>query len=117
MDSKSKHVSIATPTIKEFDQIIFDNNIYYPDMPKGFEWPGGTGNFEAWQAWENGIKRDEHSLTTDPRFVDVIDHDFHIRKGSPAIDAGERIGFIKDHDGKHVPRGKATDIGAYEFTI
>jgi len=34
IDAKSKHIAIATPTIKEYDQLIFDKNIYYPDMAK-----------------------------------------------------------------------------------
>jgi hypothetical protein len=116
MGAKSKHVSIATPTIKEYDQLIFDKNIYYPDMTKGFEWPGGTGNFEAWQGWNDGIKRDEHSLSADPKFVNVKDHNFHLKKGSPAIDAGQMLGFTEDLDGKHISQGKAPEIGAYEFT-
>ena len=117
MGVKSKHVSIATPTIKEYDQIIFDRNIYYPDMTSGFEWPGGAGNFEAWQGWDNGIKRDQHSLSTDPKFVRAIDHDFHLEKDSPAIDAGQVLGLTQDHDGKPVPQGKAPEIGAYEFAV
>lgn len=117
LNVKSTFVSIAMPTIKEYDQVIFDNNIYYPDLPNGFQWPGNKGHFVAWKGWDSGIRRERHSMVADPKFRDVTDHDFHLLQGSPAIDAGENVGLTKDYDGKSVPTGKAPDIGTYEFEL
>jgi len=57
------------------------------------------------------------NLTADPLFVDPTGNpaDFHLRAGSPAIDAGIAA-LAPDHDleGKTRPAGKGCDIGAYE---
>ncbi len=49
-------------------------------------------------------------------FVDPDRHDYRLRPGSPAIDAGAEVGLRKDIAGVKVPQGKAPDIGSYEFT-
>jgi hypothetical protein len=50
----------------------------------------------------------------DPMFVSAP-RDFHLRAGSPAIDAaGPQLGVTVDFDGNPRPRGIRADIGAYE---
>ncbi len=52
----------------------------------------------------------------DPLFVDRAHHDFHLRAGSPAIDAGMSLEVVaKDYDGVARPQGKGHDLGALEF--
>ncbi len=59
--------------------------------------------------------RADHNLTVDPGFVDPGNGDFHLRAGSPAIDAGRATGApTTDRDGVARPRGNGYDIGAYE---
>jgi hypothetical protein len=48
-------------------------------------------------------------------FVNSSARDYHLKAGSPAIDAGVAVGLDKDIAGTKVPAGKAVDIGAYEF--
>lgn len=48
-------------------------------------------------------------------FADPDHDDYRLRPGSPAIDAGTDAGVDHDIEGKPVPRGKAPEIGAYEY--
>ncbi len=115
LNATSKFVSIAPSVIKEYDQLIFDHNIYYPALSEGFQWPSGKGDFAAWKNWGGAYKLDQHSMISDPRFVNAEAHDFHLKKDSPAIDAAQPVRIEKDFAGNPVPQGKAPDIGAFEF--
>ncbi len=60
----------------------------------------------------------EANLTTDPQVVNAAAADFHLRTGSPAINAGVNLyslGVTKDFEGKARPQTGAFEIGAYEF--
>jgi hypothetical protein len=69
-------------------------------------------------AVEEGNTSDHNLFGVDPRFVDPEKRDFHLREGSPAIDAGEAIpGFAKDIDSNDRPQARAWDIGACEYIV
>jgi hypothetical protein len=57
-------------------------------------------------------------LITDPMFDSVNNqipfYDFHLKSGSPAIDAGVLTGFPFDLDGNPRSVGNTTDLGCYE---
>ncbi len=56
-----------------------------------------------------------HNLTNDPKFMNAVAKDFHIKEGSPAIDAGLAINVVTtDYDGLKRDQGEGPDIGAYE---
>ena len=55
--------------------------------------------------------------SADPQFADAAFEDFHLRRGSPAIDAGsfEFNSGSADRDGRFRWLGKAPDMGAFEY--
>jgi hypothetical protein len=55
-------------------------------------------------------------ITSDVRWANESVFDFHLRSGSPAIDAGTSAGAPQfDLDDRPRPQGKGIDIGPYEF--
>jgi Right handed beta helix region/Protein of unknown function (DUF1565)/Domain of unknown function (DUF4214) len=62
--------------------------------------------------------RDPHSRAAAPSalFADDAARDYHLKTGSPAVDAGETLSAVNtDIEGAPRPRGAASDIGCYEF--
>jgi hypothetical protein len=58
-----------------------------------------------------------HVVSLNPRFVDPIDHDYHLQTTSPLIDAGDpsrNYNGQRDIDNELLPEGKQADIGADE---
>jgi chitodextrinase len=55
-------------------------------------------------------------LGQEPKFVDVVNHDYHLQSNSAAIYAGYALHSPPyDHDGYARPQGNSYDIGAYEY--
>ena len=80
------------------------NNIFYP---AGENLVATEDN--AYEAIDN--------QQTDPSFANADSFDFHLKAGSPAIDAGSANCAPKtDFEGKRRPQGDKVDIGAYEFS-
>jgi hypothetical protein len=77
---------------------LHDRNIYY-----------FTGQPAALNIPLNGAER-----IVDPMFANIKSGNFHLQKGSPAIDAGFRTAYSRDLAGSPVPSGSAPDIGALE---
>ena len=57
------------------------------------------------------------TITADPRFVDRVYQNFHLRADSPARDRGSSVGLNRDHEGVPRPIGAGHDIGAYEYRV
>lgn len=77
----------------------------YNDM-----WGNTTQDYDLPGAPEPG----PHDIQADPLFVDPANDDYHLRPGSPCIDAGTDVGVMSDIDGDVRPIGPRADIGADE---
>lgn len=63
-----------------------------------------------------GEERGTAFVEADPQFVNAAVFDFHLKKSSPAIDAGSSLlAPLTDFDGNKRPSGKETDIGCFEY--
>jgi parallel beta-helix repeat protein len=57
-----------------------------------------------------------NNLTSNPQFVSPSAGDFHLKSGSPAIDAGMKLDVVAaDFDNIPRPSGPSYDIGAHEY--
>lgn len=63
----------------------------------------------------NNLGPGEFVATKSELFVDAANGDYHLKSGSPAINAGVDVGFDLDLEGNAVPQGGAVDVGAYEY--
>jgi len=59
---------------------------------------------------------DSSPVIGDPQFVNPAEKNFHLLRGSAAIDKGIPLGEVShDKDGIKRPQGTAPDLGAFEF--
>ena len=68
--------------------------------------------------WQATTGQDTHSIvaTPDQLFVNPAGNDYHLKAGSPAIDAGTATQApLVDLEGHARPHGNGFDIGCYEF--
>jgi hypothetical protein len=96
------------------------NNVIYTDKQVSNE-SGFTHDHNVYYRTDGstdlGFSLGEGEQITDPLFVDVGAHDFHLRPESPAIDAGVDLGYTLDFDGRSIPAGLAPDVGVHEYQI
>ena len=98
---------------------VLDHNLYFSvDGGAGgtWQWKGvGFGGFDRWRARSGN---DRHSIFADPGFEDAAAHDYSLRAGSPAADAGAFLAASGATDLPGDPRAQAggIDLGAFEQT-
>jgi hypothetical protein len=90
-----------SPTLSTYE---FKNNISYVSAGQGSLTPDGNHNLNL-----------NHSMDATV-FENAAGWNYHLRSGSPAIDAGEDLDYENDIEGTDVPQGDDPDIGAYERT-
>ncbi len=99
--------------------IQYRNNIFYiPKCRRVSNYSAFIHEYNLYYLGEKmdpGLKPGTGDQTGNPLFVNLEEKDIHLRKDSPAIDAGTELGYKLDFEGKKVPHGKAPDIGAFEY--
>ena len=76
---------------------------------------GETITLAEWQQ-EFGFDLNSITSTPDELFVDPAGYDYHLKAGSPAINAGTLLGDVTDDlEGNARPVGPTHDAGAYEY--
>jgi parallel beta-helix repeat protein len=89
---------------------LIKNNIIAKNGLQPFTGDSSTKNPRShnlvWENGEGGDPQGENVVTRDPKLVNPAKGDFHLRPGSPAIDAGAKLGLPY--------KGKAPDLGAFE---
>ncbi len=100
---------------------LVENNIFYNAGSNYWASDGGSvsGSHNLLYNTTDTIAQPDFPndlVNRDPLFVNPGANDYHIREGSPAMDAGLNVGVTADLDGNPRPQGAGYDIGAYEFT-
>ncbi len=82
-------------------------------------WGNGEYDLQGCSATYSCLERlvpGEGNIDDNPLFVDPEDGDYHLKSGSPAIDAGTQEGAPSmDMENRQRPCGDGVDMGAYEW--
>jgi len=82
------------------------------------KWSYNAKGYESFKHYVKATGQDQHSVFADPQFVDPSKGNFHLKKGSPAIqkgaDLGQAIVGAKDLGGAPRASGGKVDIGCYQ---
>lgn len=100
---------------------VVRNNIFYDSGSNYWASDGGSvqGSHNILYSTDGSIDPGDFPadlVNVDPLLADPDADDYHLRPGSPAIDAGTDVGVPADLEGTTRPQGAGHDIGAYEFT-
>ncbi|MAE69563.1 MAG: hypothetical protein CME06_03735 [Gemmatimonadetes bacterium] len=91
------------------------NTIIWGNSPNQIDYQGGSVSI-TYSNIQSGWPG-EGNIHADPLFLDPIGADYHLRPGSPCIDAGTSSGATgTDFEGDLRPWGAGWDIGADEYT-
>jgi hypothetical protein len=78
-----------------------------------------TSSNNCWYGSNLSSPSDQDAVYSDPLFLAIESHEFHLLNGSPCIDKGYDTQDIveTDKDGIIRPQGDSVDIGAYEYEV
>lgn len=85
----------------------FTNDLFYFPLSSEVLWKGET-SYSSSQIGQLG----SNNLYGNPQFTGT--EDYHLKTGSPGINAGSSTAPGQDLDGVARPQGGAVDMGAYE---
>lgn len=103
----TRSVGISVLSVSASGTCSIDHNIVYT--------PGAS--VAMIESLPSGCSQSSNKLNVNPSLVNpTAGGDFHLKAGSPAIDAGASVsGVTADLAGAKRPAGAAVDIGAYEY--
>ncbi len=94
--------------------IVVRNNILSKNNTFGIKVSGGATVDH--NLFDGSSVKGSNAVKADPKFVNASGLDFHLLKGSPAIDNGSSsLAPSTDFEGTRRPQGKGFDIGADEY--
>jgi hypothetical protein len=109
----TNNIFVLAPDLQVFGPVR--KPVGHERVPIGIQPHGHNLYFSAGNPDPVGVAPGEGDMVADPQFVDFENHNFRLKKTSPAIDKGAVLTYTHDLDGKPVPQDDAPDIGAYEF--
>lgn len=92
---------------------VYEFNCFGNESPGFIEWGGVTK--DSYTSWEDAYGGSTSSVEADPEFMDPERGDFRLKPTSPCINAGTDVSLILDYARSFVPKGRAVDIGAFEY--
>ena len=92
----------------------FDNTIVWGNTSLGFVTGGGVTTTAACNDTQNSVLTGAGNISSDPRFIVTARGDYHLKPGSPVLDACA-AGVSPDQDNISRPRGLQYDMGALEL--
>jgi parallel beta-helix repeat protein len=103
----------AKASISTYDSAVEGFESDYNVVVDRFEVDENMITFAEWQAL--GYDLNSFISTPSELFVNPANDDYHLKVGSPAIDAGTTLAEVTDDiEGTSRPQGSAYDIGCYE---
>lgn len=112
-------VKLSTPDQGGWNGVVLDYNLYYQENPQDAIAQFGSRRFlgTSFAEYRAATGKETHGLVGNPLFMAPEKGDYRLRPGSAAIDAGGAgTGGMDFSDSVSGFRGKAPDIGAWEFT-
>ena len=96
----------------------FDYNLYFASAGEDnseWQWKGKT--YQGFKAYTTATGNDHNSPFINPDLVDPNASDFHLKAGSPAVDAGTSVSEAGDYDidGQERVQNSTIDLGADEY--
>jgi hypothetical protein len=114
----ARHVFVENDYRENADNVM-DHNLYFSvDGSSTGTWQWRGVRYDDFDRWSARSGNDRHSTFSDPGFEDAAAHDFSLRAGSPAVDAGAFLAASGATDLRGDPRAQAggIDLGAFEET-
>ncbi len=92
----------------------FDNNIVWGNSTLGFVTGGGLSTTATCNDTQDSVLAGPGNISLDPRFITTARGAYHLKPGSPALDACA-AGSGPDLDAITRPRGVQFDMGSFEL--